>query len=211
MYGVVTGVSLAAVLWYIMFVRIPTEFWLVMSGSTLALGSISIAFVGRPFRKDEISVRHILIGVGSAIGLYLVFYIGNQLLVFVDSRFGLPFLDPESQVRQVYANRAGVPPALVAAMLVFPIAWGEEMFWRRFVQHTIADRFGGLVGYLAAAGCYVAVHLSCGNPMLLVAAAVCGLVWGGIYWKTGSIVPVLISHMVWDPLIFVVMPVGVNG
>ena len=97
MYGVVTGVSLAAVLWYIMFVRVPTEFWLVMSGSTLALGSISIAFVGRPFRKDEISVRHILIGVGSAIGLYLVFYIGNQLLVFVDSRFGLP-LDRKSVV-----------------------------------------------------------------------------------------------------------------
>ena len=35
-----------------------------------------------------------------------------------------------------------------------------------------------------------------------------GLFWGGMYLKTGSLVPVLISHMIWDPLIFVLVPVS---
>ena len=211
MHAAVTGVCLAAVLWYIMFVPAPFDFWLMMSVCTAALGSAASAFIWPPFTKDEFTLRHLLIGVGSAVGLYLVFLAGNHFLTAIDGWLHLPFLDPERQVQAVYANRGNLPPALVAALLFFPIGFGEELFWRRFVQKTFSDRYGHLAGYLIVVTCYTAVHCCCANPIMLLAALACGLVWGGIYWKTGSIVPVLISHMIWDPLIFVILPIPGTG
>jgi membrane protease YdiL (CAAX protease family) len=32
--------------------------------------------------------------------------------------------------------------------------------------------------------------------------------WGGLYLWSGSIVPVLISHMIWDPLVFIILPLN---
>ena len=52
------------------------------------------------------------------------------------------------------------------------------------------------------------MHIPTENVMLVLAALTCGLFWGALYWKTGSIIPGLISHMVWDPLIFVLFPIS---
>ncbi|MCX5878747.1 MAG: CPBP family intramembrane metalloprotease, partial [Deltaproteobacteria bacterium] len=54
---------------------------------------------------------------------------------------------------------------------------------------------------------YTAIHLPTGTPVLILAALTCGLFWGGFYWATGSLVPVLVSHMLWDPFIFVILPI----
>ena len=46
------------------------------------------------------------------------------------------------------------------------------------------------------------------NFMLLVAAAICGLFWGLIYQRERSLVPVIISHSLWDLIIFVLYPLS---
>jgi hypothetical protein len=42
--------------------------------------------------------------------------------------------------------------------------------------------------------------------MLVLAAAVCGLFWGVLYLRTGSILLVAVSHTLWDIAVFVLFP-----
>jgi membrane protease YdiL (CAAX protease family) len=43
--------------------------------------------------------------------------------------------------------------------------------------------------------------------MLLAAAGSCGVFWGAMFWRFRSIWPALISHAVWDVVIFVLLPI----
>ena len=55
---------------------------------------------------------------------------------------------------------------------------------------------------------YSLVHIVAFNVMLLVAAAVCGLFWGWLYQREQSLIPVILSHSIWDVIIFVVFPLS---
>jgi membrane protease YdiL (CAAX protease family) len=50
------------------------------------------------------------------------------------------------------------------------------------------------------------VHAWSGNLPLLLAAFTAGLLWGALFAWTGSLVPGIISHGLWDILVFVVAP-----
>ena len=65
---------------------------------------------------------------------------------------------------------------------------------------------GWLLAALAATALYAVVHLSSGNPMLILAALVCGLFWGLLYQRTGSITLVVISHTAWNLTVFLGFP-----
>ena len=69
-----------------------------------------------------------------------------------------------------------------------------------------AQSIGRLAAIALAGGLYMIVHLISLNPMLLVAALVCGLYWGAIRQWRGSVVPGLLSHILWDITIFVLLP-----
>ena len=83
---------------------------------------------------------------------------------------------------------------------------GEELFWRGYLQRNFQERWGGWKGFLAATAVYALVHAGSGNPMLVLAAAVCGLFWGYLYLRTKSILLVLISHTIWDLAVFILFP-----
>jgi hypothetical protein len=44
--------------------------------------------------------------------------------------------------------------------------------------------------------------------MLLVAAAVCGFFWGWLYQREQSLIPVIVSHSIWDVLVFILFPLN---
>jgi len=50
------------------------------------------------------------------------------------------------------------------------------------------------------------VHLTTGNPLLIGAALVAGLFWGGLYLWQGSILTIVVSHTLWDILVFLIFP-----
>ena len=50
------------------------------------------------------------------------------------------------------------------------------------------------------------MHIITFNFMLVVAALVCGIFWGWIYKKEKSLVPIIISHALWDFTVFVLFP-----
>ncbi len=198
------SVLAAFVLWYVMFVLRPLNFWLMMSVSTLLLSAVALR-CGTWHKKDwQPTLRDVWIGIGSALLLYGLFFIGNELLKSLQNIFPL---QRGENIAAVYANRGALPAGLVAGLLFFPIGFGEELFWRGFVQKQFSEKISSLVGFIIATFLYTAVHFSTGNAILLLAAVVCGLFWGGLYAVTSRLPAVLISHMVWDPLIFVFFPV----
>jgi uncharacterized protein len=189
----------AAVLWFLLFVIKPLNFWLEMSLSIVLLSAIAVFLNKGKFQFGKISLRHILIGVLSAILLYLVFYAGNIISGYI-----LPFKNV--QVMSVYNNKAGVDLRLISFLLVLIIGPGEELYWRGFIQNTLSAKHGSRKGFLLGTALYAGVHILTGNFMLVVAALVCGLFWGFIYEKEKSLVPVIISHVIWDLSVFVLFP-----
>ncbi|MBN1540681.1 CPBP family intramembrane metalloprotease [candidate division KSB1 bacterium] len=204
--AVYSAIALAFVLWAAMFVWRPCNFWLMMTLSTLLLSAIAFT-LGRPlFQRPLPNVRDLLHGGVSAIVLYLIFAIGHRLLGLFALWLPDLFAGLETQIISVYADRGALPTTLVAALLFFPIGFGEELFWRGLVQKSFSRQHSAFAAFALTTLFYTAVHLVTGNPVLLLAAAVCGLFWGGLYWITGNLWIVVISHMIWDPLIFVWMP-----
>jgi len=193
------SVLAAAVLWFFLFVIKPMNFWLEMSLSIVLLTVFAALLNNGKFQIGKIRIRHILIGVFSAVLLYFVFYAGNIITGFI-----LPF--ENVQVMSVYNNKAGVDLRLISFLLVFIIGPGEELYWRGFIQKTLSAKLGSRKGYLLGTALYAGVHILTGNFMLVVAALVCGLFWGFLYEKEKSIVPVIISHVIWDLFVFVLFP-----
>lgn len=196
-------VGLAAALWLVMFspwTAGAVSFWLTMSLAAGLLGGAAL-FVDRA-RLAEVYCfrpRHVAIGVGSAALLYGLFFVGQV----VSTRI-LPFAGDE--IGGVYATRSEAPPALIGALLLLWIGPAEEVFWRGFVQRRLAERWGTAGGLVAATAAYTLVHAWAGNLMLLAAAGLCGLFWGALYARTRSVWPGLISHALWDLVIFVLLP-----
>jgi len=182
----------------------PLDFWWAMSMILIGLILIGSAWDGgwiRGILHDFHSrpARNILLGILSAVLLYGVFLAGNAL-----SRSLLPFA--AEGIRRVYAFKGGVSPLRIAVLMGLVIGPGEELFWRGFVQHRWQVRFGDRSGFLLAAGLYTLVHIPSGNPMLILAAGVCGLYWGWLYFRFRSILLVITSHTLWDLEVFLLIP-----
>ncbi|MEF8725643.1 MAG: CPBP family intramembrane glutamic endopeptidase [Candidatus Bipolaricaulota bacterium] len=111
------------------------------------------------------------------------------------------------EIAAVYSNSASATTPVIGTLLVTVIGPGEEIFWRGTVQDTLEDEYGGLMGLFTGALLYSFVHIWALNLTLLIAAMVCGLVWGWMYYAEGNLAPVIVSHSIWSLLIFVILPV----
>jgi len=91
--------------------------------------------------------------------------------------------------------------------VVVAAAVGEEIVWRGAVTQLLAESVGSRVAWLWAAGLYTLAlaptawslgSASGLNPMLVVAAAGGGLVWGGMARVFGGLVPSILAHALFD-------------
>ncbi len=180
------------------------DFWWWMALNIAILLIIAATF--DPGWRSDVSkdlkervFQKIGIGLLSALGLYVVFYIGN-----VVSRTIFTFA--QSGIENVYAFKESVPPLRIALLMLLLIGPGEELFWRGFLQRRFQIEKGPFRGFLLATLLYTAVHLGSGNVMLVLAAGICGLFWGFLYLRTGSLLLNVVSHTVWDVTIFLLFP-----
>ena len=79
--------------------------------------------------------------------------------------------------------------------------------WRGFLQRRLGLHMGDFKGWIVSSVLYAAVHISSLNFMLVGAAGIAGLFWGFMYWRLGTLWPVVISHAVWTCLAFAVAPI----
>jgi membrane protease YdiL (CAAX protease family) len=194
----VLSLVLAAILWILVFLVRPLEFWLMLSLSTLVLLLVALA-ANRGKNSVRINGRLVLLGVVSAVLLYLLFYLGFQ------ATKSYPIFS--EGVGRVYELRT-VPSYFIALALVFPIGPGEEIYWRGLIQRRLSEKLGSGIGLLAATCAYALIHLPTLDIPLILTAFIGGLVWGYIYERTASLFPVILSHVLFDLLIFVIAPLA---
>lgn len=204
MTSVVWLCALATLFWFVLFspwTAPRLNFWLVMALATAVLSAAGLWCQREKLREIyAFNPSHILIGLLSALFLYAIFWVGNLVSTQI-----FQFARPE--IAGIYSTRAQASPLTIGLLLLFWVGPAEEIFWRGFVQERLCGRYGRTGGYLAASFVYAAIHVFGFNVMLFMASLLCGLFWGAMYLKYRSVWPGLISHAVWDVMIFVVIPV----
>jgi membrane protease YdiL (CAAX protease family) len=200
MFPMITGAVFAALFWLILFGTGLVNFWWGMTAAAGLLAAWSLVFSGADRRAlFEFKKSYIFLGLLSAIVLYAVFWAGNFL-----SRLIFDFAS--GQIDSIYSIKARMDHWQIGLLLFFWIGPAEEIFWRGMIQRVLSGKYGPTLGWFVPAMIYAGVHLWAANFILFMAALICGLFWGWIYMRFGSLWPAIISHSVWDVAIFLVLP-----
>ena len=181
------------------------DFWWWMSSNLVVILFLSTLLLRGHCRvlAGDFS-RHLpsklLLGLGSAVLLYLIFLLGNYLS-------GILIPGAAGSIDSIYHFKGNASALRILILMMLVIGPGEELFWRGVLQHHLMEKFGPYPGYLLATLLYALVHVLTGNFMLIMAALVAGIFWGWMYLRFRSIAANVVSHVVWDIAIFLVLPI----
>ena len=193
--------ALAVAFWFVMFfpgLGLSLNFWAVMTCASLTLTLLAIVLGGKP--DLHASWKEALLGAAIAVVLWGVFWTGDKL-----SQLLFDFARP--QVDLIYGMKDGTSPSVIALLLLCIIGPGEELFWRGFIQRRFSARWSPNVGFLLATLVYTLIHVPSLNFMLVMAAMVCGILWGGLFRLFPQhFTAIVLSHALWDAAAFVWFP-----
>ncbi|MCU4187421.1 CPBP family intramembrane metalloprotease [Acidiferrimicrobium sp. IK] len=189
----VVGVVVAFGAWAVMFAVQRRGFWTraACAAATIAVYAVAVdpGAIGHQFARHH-WYADLLVGAGAGVGLYAVFWVGEQVLVLI-----LPALAAE--VGDLYSLKGQAHPALMPVVLAVA-ASGEELFFRGFLWHR--------AGVVAALLVYGAVHIPARKVILVVAALLGGAAWGALFSWTGGLVAPVASHLLWIFMIVIWKP-----
>lgn len=216
---------LAFMLWTVMFspwTAPHLNFWLAMTCSALVLTTLTFCVDGPWWRHLSIEgsmvryvAENVMLGLVIAIALWCVFWVGDKLSQMM---FGFA----RSQVDGIYGMKEGQNGTVISLLLLFIIGPAEEIFWRNYIQRRLAGHLASWPDYsllglkldarfwamLVGVAAYTLVHLFSFNFMLIMAAMVCGLAWGGLFWLFPKRLPaIIVSHALWDAAVFIWFPI----
>ncbi|MCB0702389.1 MAG: type II CAAX endopeptidase family protein [Candidatus Kapaibacterium sp.] len=203
------GILFASTLWFLMFAEFievgniihNNYFWIAMTFSASSLALYSIFTQKDTFKSLlKINKKLIIVGIVHAILLYGL----SRLGVFIAQNM-FAFVVP--QIEAIYTTKTQLDPLFIGLLLIFIIGPSEEIFWRGFVQNKLSQLNSPKKALIITTIIYCLVHIWALNPMLLVAALVLGVHWGLLFYKYKSLVPGIISHALWDTMIFVLFPI----
>ncbi len=182
----------------------PIDFWWWMSAVLVLLiasGGIVDRNYWRTLRTDLKGKLpwKIAAGLVAAGGLFLVFYFGNIMSRYLFTMAG-------SDIKAIYEFKGDAATLKIIILMAIVIGPGEEIFWRGFLQRRLTNQFGDIKGLATATFLYALVHIASGNAILVLAALVCGVFWGYLYHRYGSITINIVSHTVWDIAVFAIFP-----
>lgn len=203
MKKLIIPVLIAAFLWFLMFSPWTSHyfnFWIAMAISASILMIMSFVLSKDLKSQFRFSPKDVALGLGSAVVLWCVFYFGDFF-----SKLIFDFARP--QVDSIYAMKEGQNKILLVLGLLFIIGPAEEIFWRGYVQHSLIGKFGEWKAMIITTMIYALVHIWSFNFMLVMAALICGLFWGLMYKYNKNLVPLIVSHAVWDVMVFIVVPI----
>lgn len=221
----------AALLWFVMFspwTAGSVSFWGVMASAAALLLALSFWY-GRDLWKERrqdwsnacsssgaavYALRQIGLGIGIAAALWGVFWVGDKAAQWLFPSFA------RLQVDAVYGLKSQGDTRLIGWLLLCLVGPAEEVFWRGYVQESFRRLFAESrplwlrrlpaewAAMAVATAVYTLIHLPAMNFMLLMAALVCGVVWGGLYaFRRDWLPAIVLSHALWDAAVFVWFPI----
>jgi hypothetical protein len=192
------GLGLAFVLFGFTFRGPRHRFWPQMTRTGLLLGGLALA-TEPALRRTRIHPGDVAAGLASAGVLYAIFQIGDRLARLLMPQGG-------ADIEAIYSLKKLRPRPELMARLGFIIGPAEEFFWRGFVQERLMRRYGRLKGTILGTAAYGGAHLVSGNLTLIGAASVAGAFWGGLFGLGLPLGALIVSHVVWDIVIFLIAP-----
>ena len=173
-------------------------FWQRMTATGLTLGTLALA-TEPGLRRARIRGRDVATGLASAAGLYGIFLVGDRVVRRMLRKGG-------EQIGDVYTLRELGPTPELAARLALVIAPAEELFWRGFVNPRLQRRLGHWPGAAAGSFAYAGAHVATGNFTLFGAAGIAGAYWSALAAAGMPMGALVVSHVAWDLLTFLVAP-----
>jgi membrane protease YdiL (CAAX protease family) len=135
------------------------------------------------------------------------------VMLFFGAIAGRKFLAPHGSVREAWVVRVylqiGDPElmqerVLAASLAIVAVAILEEVAWRGLIYALVEERLGTRRAWPVTAVLYASAHLPTivllrdpyagPNPLIVLAALGCGLVWGLIVARTGRLPVAIFSH-----------------
>lgn len=194
-FRIIFGILLAHLLLFFSFHE-RAVFWYIFTGSILIL--IIYARLQETMNDKASFYKYFLYGILSGVLLYILFWLGHQAFTLVH----LPF---DKTIRNLY--RWYAPTLFWHYIALFLVAVpGEEIFWRGFIQKRLLKYFNPVLSIIAASVLYGTVNIYSGSFLLVLSAFISGTVWGILYWWKRSMPLVIVSHITFDLLIFIIFP-----
>ncbi|GAB6099113.1 type II CAAX endopeptidase family protein [Halanaerocella petrolearia] len=184
------------ILWWLVFRSSLLNFWF-----RLSLVAIIQVLIAMQYTKFDLSYQFsdLFRGLLTACLLYFIFWLSKKLSLII-----LPYA--ETSISAVYRHRQELSLPLISFLLLLVVGPAEEIFWRGFIQEELMQRIGLQKGYWVTTILYTLLHIGTGNLLLILAALVAGLFWGYIIMVTDNLMLVIISHALWDILVFILFP-----
>ncbi len=192
------GFGLAAALFALTFRGPRKKFWYRMTGTGVALGGLALT-TQPELCRTRIGLKEIILGIGSAAALYGIFHVGDRMSRKIVSNGG-------KQIEDIYALKRIRPRQELMMRLGLVIGPAEEYFWRGFLQDGLMKKFGRFRGWAMGTAAYGGVHIASGNFTLIGAATMAGGFWGGLYALGFPLGALVVSHIAWDNIIFLIAP-----
>lgn len=196
-YKLIGSIILAFFLIHIAFDN-KQVFWYFYTATMLFLISISIVF--EKVENQSNKYTNLLLGIGSGVLLYAIFYLGSFIVPLLSSSY-------VKQIANLY-KLFTIDATWQYLVLLFIIIPGEEIFWRGFVLKRLLSFYKPVTAILTAAIINGLAYYFTGYPILMIAGLVSGLLWGVLYWWKQSLPLVIISHLAFDILLLILLPLS---
>lgn len=102
----------------------------------------------------------------------------------------------------------GAATSWTTSVAIFFVGGAEELAWRGLVLDSLEGRLGPMRAALVTSALWAVAHvptiyrlgdvISGHNPLLVLAAFGCGLVWSFLRYRTGRLAPAVISHAIFS-------------
>lgn len=181
---------------------VPSGYFAVATFVTTGV-MVAVAFtVGGLRPSSKLKSTGILLGLGSAAVLYLIFYLGGAAINAFHP-FGMTS-GSEASIYSLISSPSN-PLSLQVALLIFDSA-GYESLFRGVIQRMLQPKLRvGAVPIVAIVD--AGLHIATLNPVWVGATFVTDLVWGLTYYYGKGTQASFASHLAWDLAIFIVRPV----
>jgi membrane protease YdiL (CAAX protease family) len=147
-------------------------------------------------------IRTPIIGLIFLIALPIAITMVDNIVIFLynevyEALFGTPSLPEIDYYVDDSEYDLILALSFISTVIAAPVV--EEILFRGYILDAIREMHGDAVAVLGSAALFGALHLV---PYVVGMAAIGGVIYGWVRIKTGSLWPSIVSHMVWNFLVF---------